>query len=579
MNAPHKANPQFHYELNGRNSRPDDGALSQEVQECIQFFDDTIVSLEESLTEDYKRTAPRGRGPTGEVNRSNPRPGLPMSSVLTGPPNQDIIDLVRPVPDLVQTREPVFNPTSPDFQSIVAHSESHLEVKPWRDQMDSLPSEYNPPLPSGSYGSTDSSYHPPGCIPTPVLIAQQMAGNQAGGTSNLLRHRSFNSDKPPSPSSDQPGKHGPPTSAKPSRFPANISVVLGNKEHQNQSLANVHIHERRAQMLANLTGTSHPLLQEDPDPAAEQQARNTPTRSISFRDPTPGLSRMEALSKLGLNRSRAMSGGPAQLPDSAPLDTRPGAEARASPTSGTAANATTPPQSRGYTDRRAEVLRTPSLRSLEERSSQPSPSPPGATRHSFSPSPYENKASVAPPHEVTSNSYGGKSIVVNPHVSKREPVSSPSSPDPKGLPPALANPSEFNTYGGKTKVMNPAPTAVTRSNLPDILSSHITKSQSLPPRSELQPIEPNSYGGKSRTINPSSGLTRPSEPPARSFKHPAPAPAPRAPPHAQQKAAATHDHKRRPSSQFRPQGITVQFAGRGTSDESRYEALRKLGLM
>ncbi|XP_062238493.1 proline and serine-rich protein 2 [Platichthys flesus] len=579
MNAPQQANPQFHYELNGRNSRPEDAALSQEVQECIQFFDDTIVSLEESLTEDYKRTAPRGRGPAGEVNRSNPHPRVPVSSVLTGPlnPNQDIIDLVRPGPDLVQTRERVFNPTSPDFQSVVAHTESHLEVKPWHDQMDSLPSEYNPPLPSGSYGSKDSSYHPPGCIPTPVLIAQQMAENQAGGASNLLRHRSFNSDKPPSPSSDQPGKHGPPTSAKPSRFPANISVILGNKEQQSQSLANVHIHERRNQMLANLSGTSNPLLPVDPEPAAEQQAQNTPTRSISFRDPTPSISRMEALSKLGLNRNRAMSGGPAQLPDSASLDPRPGAEARASPTSGT--SATTPPQSRGYTDRRAEVLRTPSLRSLEERSAQPSPSPPAVTRHSFSPSPYEHKASVAPPHEVTSNSYGGKSVVVHPTVSKSEPVSSPSSPDPKGLPPALASPSEFNTYGGKTKVMNPAPPpAVTRSNLPDILSSHITKSQPAPPRSEPQPIEANSYGGKSRTINSSSGSTRPSEPPARSFKHPAPAPAPRAPPHSQ-KAAATPDHKRRPSSMFRPQGITVQFAGRGTSEESRKEALRKLGLM
>ncbi|XP_053271209.1 LOW QUALITY PROTEIN: proline and serine-rich protein 2 [Pleuronectes platessa] len=550
MNAPQQANPQFHYELNGRNSRPEDAALSQEVQECIQFFDDTIVSLEESLTDDYKRTAPRGRGPNGEVNRSNPHPRVPVSSVLTGPlsPNQDIIDLVRPGPDLVQTRQPVFNPTSPDFQSVAAHTESHLEVKPWRDQMDSLPSEYNPPLPSGSYGSTDSSYHPPGCIPTPVLIAQQMAENQAGGTSNLLRHRSFNSDKPPSPSSDPPGKHGPPTSAKPSRFPANISVILGNKEQQSQSLAAVHIHERRAQMLANLSGTSNPLLPVDPEPAAGQQAQNTPTRSTSFRDPTPSISRMEALSKLGLNRSRAMSGGPAQLPDSASLD------------------------------RRAEVLRTPSLKSLEERSAQPSPSPPAVTRRSFSPSPYEHKASGAPPHEVTSNSYGGKSVVVNPSASKSEPVSSPSSPDPKGLPPALASPSEFNTYGGKTKVMNPATPAVTRSNLPDILSSHITKSPPAPPRSELQPIEANSYGGKSRTINASSGSTRPSEPPARSLKHPAPAPAPRAPPHSQ-KAPATHDQKRRPSSMFRPQGITVQFAGRGTSEESRKEALRKLGLM
>uniref|UniRef100_A0A4W6C2Y1 Proline and serine rich 2 n=1 Tax=Lates calcarifer TaxID=8187 RepID=A0A4W6C2Y1_LATCA len=174
--------------------------------------------------------------------------------------------------------------------------------------MDNLPSEYNPPLPSGSYGPTDShsSYHPPGCIPTPVLIAQKIAENQAGGTSNLLpsllRRRSFESENSPSHSADLPVKQGPPTSAKPTRFPANISVILGSKEHQNQSLANVNIQERRAQMLANLTGTLHPLLPEDPE--QEQKTRNIPTRSISFRDPTPDKSRMEALSKLGLNRNQ-----------------------------------------------------------------------------------------------------------------------------------------------------------------------------------------------------------------------------------------------------------------------------------
>uniref|UniRef100_A0A3B4XXM5 Proline and serine rich 2 n=1 Tax=Seriola lalandi dorsalis TaxID=1841481 RepID=A0A3B4XXM5_SERLL len=270
--------------------------------------------------------------------------------------------------------------------------------------MDSLPSEYNPPLPSGSFGPTDShsSYHPPGCIPTPVLIAQKIAENQAGGTStllpsSLLHRRSLDNENPPSYSADPPVKQGPPTSAKPPRFPANISMILGSKEHQNQSLANVNIHERRAQMLANLTGTPHPLLQEDPQQAAEKKARNIPTRSISFRDPTPDKSRMEPL-----------------------------------------------------------------------------------------------------------------------------------------------------------------------------------------------PIELNSYGGKSRTINPSVGLNRPSESSAKSFKAPVPTPAPRPPRHSYHGAitppkaaqrALSPDHKRKSASMFRPQGITVQFSGRGATNESRREALKKLGLL
>uniref|UniRef100_A0A3Q0SST7 Proline and serine rich 2 n=1 Tax=Amphilophus citrinellus TaxID=61819 RepID=A0A3Q0SST7_AMPCI len=125
--------------------------------------------------------------------------------------------------------------------------------------MDSLPSEYNPPLPSGAPRPTDSSYHPPGCIPTPVLIAQKMAENQPARTSNLFRHSSLESEKPPSLSTDHPVKQGPPTSAKPTRFPANINVIRGSKEHQNQSLPNVKIQERQAQMLANLAAPKNDL--------------------------------------------------------------------------------------------------------------------------------------------------------------------------------------------------------------------------------------------------------------------------------------------------------------------------------
>ncbi|XP_051247700.1 proline and serine-rich protein 2 [Dicentrarchus labrax] len=614
-----QANPQLHYGINGaagRNSRQHEDDLrflSQEEQECIQFFEETIDSLEESLEENDPRLEQRiSRSLVEGVNgppTSSPNPGVTVPSFLAGPPSpkdQDIIDLVRPEPDLVQTKERNFSPTNPDFQSMVPTPESHFEIKPRRDQTDSLPSEYNPPLPSGSYGPTDShsSYHPPGCIPTPVLIAQKIAENQAGGTSNFLpsshlRPSSLDSEKPLSYSTDGPiVKYGPPTSAKPNRYPSNINVILGNKEHQNQSLANVNLHERRAQMLANLSG-SHPLLQEEPQPSMEQKARNVPTRSISFKDPSPDKSRMEALSKLGLNRNRAMSGGLSLLvtPNSTSLDPSTGAETSAKPL-----EASVPPTTKTntklpeaivrspsqiYEDRKAEILRTDSLRSNEDRNRQLSPSPPAVTQGSFyPPPPLDTKTSIPPAPEVTSlefNSYGGKSIVVNPSVSsKSEPPTSQTSHEPKILPPVLANPSEFNPYGGKTKVMTPA--AVTRSDLPDILSSHIDKSQTFPAKSEPLPTELNSYGGKSRTINPSTGLNRPS----RSLKPPAPTPAQKPPRHSyhgavtSQKAALralSPEHKRRPGSMFRPQGITVQFSGRGAMDESRRDALRKLGLL
>ncbi|XP_070710037.1 proline and serine-rich protein 2 [Pempheris klunzingeri] len=617
-----QANPQLHYGVNGgagRNSRPgeDDELhfLSQEEQECLQFFEETIDSLEESLEEGQVKPPTSSAEEVDGPSTSSPSPGVMVSSLLARPPSpkdQDIIDLVCPELDLVQTKELIFSPTSPDFQNMMPTPESHCEIKPRRDPIDNLPSEYNPPLPSGSYGPTDShsSYHPPGCIPTPVLIAQKIAENQAGGTSNflpssLLRRCSLESEKPTGYIADPPVKQGPPTPTKPTRFPANISVILGNKEHQNQSVGNVNIQERRAQMLANLTGTSHPLLQ-DPQQAVEKKARNTPTRSISFKDPSPDKSRMEALSKLGLTRNRAMSGGMSLLvtPNSASLDhtgveTHDKAlEASVPSTAETSnnlpeANVTTSCQNQTHVDRKPEIVCTNSPRSHEDRSPQPSPSPPAVTHTSYYPPPLENKASAGPPLEVASlefNSYGGKSIVVKPSISSRsEPPTSPTSSEPKIVPPSLANPTEFNTYGGKTKVMIPASVPVPRSNLPDILSSHVDKSHTLPAKLEPLPTEFNSYGGKSRTINPTTGLSRPSESSARSFKAPAVAPAPRPPRHSyhgvvsSQKAASRAmsppDHKRRPSSTFRPQGITVQFSGRGATDESRREALRKLGLL
>lgn len=460
-------------------------------------------------------------------------------------------------------------------------------MKPRRDLVDSLPSEYT---------DNHSSYHPPGSIPTPVLIAQKMAENKAGGNSNLLssslhRHQSMESEKPPGYSSDLPVKPGPPTSAKPTRFPANISVIHSIKDHQNQSGANVNIHERRSQMLANLAGTSHPLLQEDSQHAADQSFRNTPARSISFKDPTPDISRMEALSKLGLNRSRAMSGGVSPLNKSTTLDPIPGGQPSATvPTTtetSTKASVTRPPQSLIHVDRKPEILQTDSFRRQEDRNPQPSLSSPGVTKSSFNPT-LEHKAPVVPPPEVTSlefNSFGGKSIMVHPTVlSKSEPATSPTSPDPKIIPHALSNPSEFNTYGGKSKVMTPASGTTVRHDLPDILSSHIDKSQTLPAKSEPLKTDLNTFGGKSRTINPSSGGS--SEGHAKTFKAPAPTPAPKPHRHTVHVTtpkpaprASSPEHRRRSVSMFRPQGITVQFSGRGPMNESRREALRKLGLL
>ncbi|CAN9508510.1 unnamed protein product [Ophioblennius macclurei] len=589
-----QGNSQLRYAVNGGaagpNTRRGDEALqflTQEEKECIQFFENTIDSLEETLEDDSRRTLRtrtlENRPPAHQMDRlpapsSASRVQAPSQFTSPSSKDQDIIDLVRPDPDVVLTRD--HYGAVPDFQTLVPVPESHFEMKPRRDPADSLPPDYNPP-----YSMTDPhAYHPPGSIPTPVLIAQKIAENQGGGASgvdpsSLLRRLSLESDKPQSVGADLQVKQGPPTSAKPTRLPANISMVLNSRDHQAQLPASINIQERRAQMLANLSGTSHPLLQENLQPAGTQKNRNSPGRSISFRDPTPDKSRMEALSKLGLNRSRAMSGGPTLFDD-------PDGNAMKLPTGDAGAKYLDPSsalmQEAAKLDRKPEILRSDSRRSYEEGSPQPSPSPTSTSQASYYPSSLD-KPAVSPPPEVTSieiNSYGGKSIVVNPSVTPRnEPPVSPPPPEYRNL----SSPTELNFYGGRSRA--PPPGTV---NLPDILSSHIDKSHPAPPRPESPSVEFNSYGGKSLNINPPAGFgNRHSDTPATSFKAPPPTPAPRPPRHTyhaevtQQLVAsrALSPDRKRKANLFRPQSITVEFCGRGPMDESRRAALRKLGLL
>lgn len=96
--------------------------LSREEQECLQFFEKTIDSLEESLEDNDQKAWPSvgtssrsleaAEGPLA----SSPSSALPLSSLHARPPSpkdQDIIDLVRPELDLVQTKQSVFNPATP----------------------------------------------------------------------------------------------------------------------------------------------------------------------------------------------------------------------------------------------------------------------------------------------------------------------------------------------------------------------------------------------------------------------------------------------------------------------------------
>uniref|UniRef100_A0A674EZ94 Proline and serine rich 2 n=1 Tax=Salmo trutta TaxID=8032 RepID=A0A674EZ94_SALTR len=270
----------------------------QEEQDCILFFEETIDSLLTTPAVDELD----GPGPPIRASAPSLSPVQPLSASNRPTIPKDIIDLVRPAqPDLVHPTHAPFNPPMPG-------TAQHFENKPRREVMENFPTEYNLPPPgkdSAPYGH--ALYQPVGSVPTPVRIAQKIAEHQGSvGNTNILsssllsncrRNIDLGNVESPPTSPDYLIKQDPTTSAKPIHYPNNINMIMGSNQHHSHSLASVNLQDRKSQMLANLSGTSHPVEAEELHGLQEAQV-NLPTHSVSFRDPTPNKSRMEALSKL-----------------------------------------------------------------------------------------------------------------------------------------------------------------------------------------------------------------------------------------------------------------------------------------
>ncbi|XP_077565300.1 uncharacterized protein proser2 [Stigmatopora nigra] len=554
------ANNQGRSRLNGAlrrssKSRDEDalGFLSPEEKECLQFFEKTIGSLESGLEEDELGAAAsqgslKSTGspnlPAREMDGDDLARVPPLSTGSFGAKDQDIIDLVRPDPDLMLAKLPVFKPTSPDFQKMTYNPDSHFEMKMRHDHSD------------------EHVYQPAGLVPTPVLIAKKIAEDQAGaaGSSLLRGGRGHEGEKSAGRGEDVHSKQGPPTFAKPSRYPANISMILGNKEQQNPPAFNINLNDRRALVMSNLTGGAQVLPPEQPKANLAAKKHGPPARSISFKDPTPEQTRMEALSKLGLTGNRARSAG----------DTMDGAAPGPVPTTVSAMAALAETRSR-VSPRESGIL-TPDSQIYPSGKKAVSPSWELPRKPAVSPPRAGKTSPHASPSDIASlelNSFGGKSIVVTPGPAKKEPA---FGSEAQAVPRVTGPPGQFNSYGGKSTMVSPASggggtAAAAKGHLPDILSSHIQVN----PRARLPPAELNSYGGKSQTIEPAAS------------KGPAPSPAPRIPPASRGPADAlaktSSKPKQKPAPMFRSQGITVQFSGRGANEDSRKQALKQLGLL
>ncbi|KAJ8261774.1 hypothetical protein GJAV_G00158260 [Gymnothorax javanicus] len=661
--------PRLHFGLNGtkesskRNSqhrRPFDDDrlqfLSREEKECIQFFEETIDSLEDD-SEDPGLGLSSGSSTSVDGRSATPSPITVTATERSPSPREhDIIDLVRYQPASLEPRETPFNPPIQGFRTMAINPESHFEIKSKGGPTENFPSEFQFPAPPppvslpSEDGFNHGLYHPPGCIPTPVLIAQKIAEHQGGGTSvtpsSILSSRSKGVESS-SPPPEGPVKQGPPVLAKPSRFPDNISFVTSSRDY-NKTIAKaaVNVNERRAAMLSNLPGG---VLLANPD---EDRVRNVPNRSTSFQDPSPDRSRMEALSKLGLAHKRSLPSSHSRVTTPRPqstsdLDTLSSnvsslnitskAPSPLSTSNVSSLNITPKAPSPSLVSPTTSVTSTVDFNSYGGKSVAISPTsitPNKTDINSHYVTPSESRPPLVPQRSNENvspadyNSYGGKTAVFTPSGAsghKRDSTSQhlrnyDSGPSAVGPPPrstsAWSEASNYdpNSSGGKSGVMTPAPASTTKIETSSESKGRLTDS-SFPPVNQAEAFSNdggsaalvNSYGGRSITVNPSH-TSGPKPEVAASGVNPRPAAA--APPSV---ATRPHSYRVEPRSAEAPrparqegghsshgnslppvpeprrkttakasifqQGVTVQFSGRGATDESRKAALRKLGLM
>ncbi|KAF4081002.1 hypothetical protein AMELA_G00155750 [Ameiurus melas] len=578
-------NPRLHYPLNGYQQTNEDGLqfLSVEEKECILFFEETIDSLEEGF-DDSKGLTPR-RSTPAEILRASSKSALSparAAKVSPGLMEHDIIDLVHSPNNL----------TVPDFPNIDAIPEPHYETMPQKESVVQSSSR------SSDAHEENSHQPPPGSVPTPVVIASKISEHQGAGgitPSKLLGHRR----------SLEP-RRDPPMPARIPQLPHNISMTQGNQELSPHSLATaaVNVQERRSEMLANLPAGTHPL--EGGEPAC---VRNVPIRSVSFKDIAPEKSRMEALSKLGLTGGKtphstsSMVTKGSSSTTSAYSSSYKMSSSASPPVSSSNKVSSSPNSNRVSVSTQAHTTNTNSsknsstsgAKSIYSGGYEPKPkSEPSSSNVNY----YKGKtAAVSPISKNTAatfnqdrrssipptsaevkqpdfNSYGGKTIILNTTMgAKAESVPSSNTPEPAET--------QLNSYGGRSRVIN----SVVNTDVPDgVNCAHSTVPPTThhgdPTRSRY-PSEQKSYDAKPKAalqpdpVNQPIVRTRPatlppptSSKPQRPFGSQRPRPDP-VPPEILSK----------PAPSFRNQSVTVQFSGRGTTGESRRDALRRLGLL
>lgn len=240
--------------------------LTHEEKDVILFFEETLDSLEDDFEEPVQCDS--------GIHCHSPQSLEESASSHSEP--EDVIDLVQPGPPAGEAERPaavtagaapVGKEDAPELECKKPEAESSRLPDP--TELGTLPPPASPPSTLAPGPPRKEPLSPPPAehpklsrsIPTPLVLAQRISEKLAGGealspTSPLKEGRPGEGRTPgePSPWHRHPAQPAP----KVHRFPSNISVTnsAGKEFNKTISKAAVNVQERRAQVLANISGVS-----------------------------------------------------------------------------------------------------------------------------------------------------------------------------------------------------------------------------------------------------------------------------------------------------------------------------------
>ncbi|XP_029472038.1 proline and serine-rich protein 2 isoform X2 [Rhinatrema bivittatum] len=525
--------------------------LTREEKNALRFFEETIDSLRDDLDEPED---------VSDASCDSGSPRLMQESPSSHSEPEEIIDLVQAEPETGEAEEQdvpapwkITDPKPEPMESAVP------DCIPVALPMTSADSSRLPPP---DFAAERPKLH--GAVPTPVIVAQKICEKQAENASlsptSPQEGRVLESKRNAATSPMQDGEdvfsYPPLASSKLTRFPSNININKGGKEYNKTiSKAAVNVQERKAQVLANLNGAAS-LAEELEEPGHRSELLSH-GRGSSSRDLASAQARYEALTKLGLLKETPVQVETSfAVPDPAALPAHvatPTPAHMATPAPALPAHVATPSPAHVATP-------TPAL---PAHVAMPAPALAALPAHVAVPAPAALPAHVAVPSPALAALPAHVAVPSPAHVAVPTPALA-------ALPAHVAVPAPAHVAA------LPTPHAVDGYKLQHTMAeSHERYCNGYDNINSILKSGASPFVPLSKTItfkaDPVPAAVKPAQPSASQGVY-----EPRLP-------SFTHDVRRtssmpRPSG-FRPQSITVQFSGRDSSEESRKDALRKLGLL